>query len=170
MIRRSSNLSQNFVNHQICHRILHQIWWITKFITKFGDNFITNFGDFQIWWQIRHQTSRAHTFRSVSPSFRMSVTLFRISILSLSLRPHKASRQHCCGRHEGGQGGWQVGRHGSRKKWPTWSWTWWPTWRKFSTRPLNNPFDFEQAFFFIIETFEKCEWTHRLKNVHFLEI
>ena len=131
-------------------------------------------------------------------SLSMSVRhTFGISILSASMRPHKASGRHCSDRHggwhhgwHGGQhGGWhdgrhvdrQGGRHGCRhggqpttkqnnKKWPTWSWTWWPTWRKFSTRPLNNPFDFEQAFFFIIETFEKCEWTHRLKNVHFLEI
>ena len=40
----------------------------------------------------------------------------RIFILSASLRPQKASRRHCGGRHRGGQDGWHAGQHGGRTK------------------------------------------------------
>ena len=66
-------------------------------------------------------------------SVRNSVRPFRISILSASLRPLKASRWHCYSRlggwHGGRHGGGQGGRHGTDKKRLTWSWTWWLTWR-----------------------------------------
>ena len=60
-----------------------------------------------IWLLYRH-ASVSGTYPSTSVGRAVGPSYFRISILSASLRPHKASRRQCSGRH----GGWHGGRHG----------------------------------------------------------
>ena len=118
-------------NHDAKHKIV--LLWIFK-------NEFVKHPEFLMQGLFFRHASVSSTY-PVSPSIRLYVTFFlRISILSASLRPHKASRLHFGDRHGGwhgsrhggahgswhggGQGGWYGGwhggrygsRHGSRKK------------------------------------------------------
>ena len=94
-------------------------------------------GKFYGWLRDPPTRKSFSTFKSASisstytrPSVRLSH--FRISVVSASLRPYKASRQHCGdrhggwdgGRHEGGHGGWHQHRHrhqhGNQIWWECW--------------------------------------------------
>ena len=72
-----------------------------------------------VWTFFRHASvSSTYPGQSVRPYVRK--WYFRISILSASLRPHKALRRHCGSRHGGWQkNGWHgvghSGRHGHRE-------------------------------------------------------
>ena len=112
-------------NHDAKHKIV--LLWIFK-------NEFVKHPEFLMQGLFFRHASVSSTY-PVSPSIRLYVTFFlRISILSASLRPHKASRRHRRCQQGGPPLVADMGvdmvddMMADKKNCPTINWTWWPIW------------------------------------------